>query len=205
MKSQFAGLQRRTGAGRDSVDHGVGGHDDLSNSAAGAIVLALAGTIKGRLGLLDWIRQAEPEIESGVRNEWGERVRKPEPAPAPALVKVDNYATQKLAVKPGPCPNCQSKATQRVGAPGNIHCNQCAVDFSDSGEVVNRPVSTECGCGNPLIVSLSGRKHCNSCGWDSPLSPAQPTNGATFQQLRARRGFMLNGAGERFPWDGPRF
>jgi len=38
MKQQFAGLQRRTsGAGRESVDHAIGAHDDLSNAAAGAL------------------------------------------------------------------------------------------------------------------------------------------------------------------------
>jgi hypothetical protein len=38
---QFAGLERRTFAtGRDRVDHGRSGHDDLANAAAGALVLA---------------------------------------------------------------------------------------------------------------------------------------------------------------------
>jgi hypothetical protein len=38
---QFAGLERRTFAtGRDRVDHGRAGHDDLCNAAAGALVLA---------------------------------------------------------------------------------------------------------------------------------------------------------------------
>lgn len=40
---QLTGLERRTTrGGRDSVDHGPGGHDDLSNSVAGAVVLAAA-------------------------------------------------------------------------------------------------------------------------------------------------------------------
>ena len=39
--SQFAALERRTfPTGRDRVDHGRGGHDDLCNAAAGALVLA---------------------------------------------------------------------------------------------------------------------------------------------------------------------
>jgi hypothetical protein len=38
---QFTSLERRTSRmGRDRIDHGAGGHDDLANSAAGALVLA---------------------------------------------------------------------------------------------------------------------------------------------------------------------
>ena len=41
MVNQFASLERRTSSvGKDRVDHGPGGHDDLCNSAAGALVLA---------------------------------------------------------------------------------------------------------------------------------------------------------------------
>jgi hypothetical protein len=41
--SQFASLERRTSpVGRDRVDHGPGGHDDLCNAAAGALVLAVS-------------------------------------------------------------------------------------------------------------------------------------------------------------------
>jgi hypothetical protein len=43
LVSQFAQLERKTSASgsRDRVNHGVGGHDDLCNSAAGALTLAL--------------------------------------------------------------------------------------------------------------------------------------------------------------------
>jgi hypothetical protein len=41
LRAQFAGLERRTGrSGRDSIDHGPSGHDDVCNAAAGALVLA---------------------------------------------------------------------------------------------------------------------------------------------------------------------
>ena len=37
--AQLCGLERRTAwGGRDSIDHGPGGHDDLANAAAGALV-----------------------------------------------------------------------------------------------------------------------------------------------------------------------
>jgi hypothetical protein len=38
---QFANLERRTfPSGKDRVDHGINGHDDIANSVAGALVLA---------------------------------------------------------------------------------------------------------------------------------------------------------------------
>ncbi|ACK52000.1 conserved hypothetical protein [Methylocella silvestris BL2] len=41
LVAQLAGLERRTArSGRDSVDHGPGGHDDVANSVAGGLVLA---------------------------------------------------------------------------------------------------------------------------------------------------------------------
>jgi hypothetical protein len=42
LLTQFASLERRVGrgTGRDSIDHPPGGHDDLANAAAGAIVTA---------------------------------------------------------------------------------------------------------------------------------------------------------------------
>jgi hypothetical protein len=41
MINQFASLERRTSSvGKDRIDHGTGGHDDLCNAVAGAMVLA---------------------------------------------------------------------------------------------------------------------------------------------------------------------
>jgi hypothetical protein len=43
LVTQFAGLERRTSpVGKDRVDHGPGGADDLCNSAAGALVAAVS-------------------------------------------------------------------------------------------------------------------------------------------------------------------
>ena len=43
LAAQLASLERRTSpGGRDRVDHGPGGHDDLANAAAGALTLATA-------------------------------------------------------------------------------------------------------------------------------------------------------------------
>jgi hypothetical protein len=41
LVSQFAGLERRAGPmGKEKIDHGPGGHDDLCNAAALAMVSA---------------------------------------------------------------------------------------------------------------------------------------------------------------------
>jgi hypothetical protein len=41
LATELLGLERRTArGGRDSIDHSPGGHDDLANAAAGALVLA---------------------------------------------------------------------------------------------------------------------------------------------------------------------
>jgi hypothetical protein len=41
LHHQLVGLERKTSrAGKDSVDHAPGGHDDVANAAAGALVRA---------------------------------------------------------------------------------------------------------------------------------------------------------------------
>lgn len=53
LEAQTLGLERRTSRiGRDSVDHGPGAHDDLVNSAAGAVVNASEGW-KGQIDMSD--------------------------------------------------------------------------------------------------------------------------------------------------------
>jgi hypothetical protein len=52
MLNQFVNLERRTGrSGKDSVDHLPNAHDDISNSAAGCLVLALENA--GDFGVLE--------------------------------------------------------------------------------------------------------------------------------------------------------
>jgi hypothetical protein len=44
LRGQLLGLERRTArSGRDSIDHAPGGHDDVANAVAGALVLAQGG------------------------------------------------------------------------------------------------------------------------------------------------------------------
>ena len=50
LRAQLLGLERRVArGGRDSIDHGPGGHDDVANSAAGALVQASIETGGGDL------------------------------------------------------------------------------------------------------------------------------------------------------------
>jgi hypothetical protein len=61
MAAQFVALERRTSrAGRDTVDHAPGAHDDLANAAAGALVLAAA---RNRRPQLVWGGIERPRFE----------------------------------------------------------------------------------------------------------------------------------------------
>jgi hypothetical protein len=69
LVSQLCGLERRVSrSGRDSIDHGPGGHDDLANSVAGAA--DLVGNHKGPLivsqEMLDWSAQPDPRRRPAV-------------------------------------------------------------------------------------------------------------------------------------------
>jgi hypothetical protein len=70
LVSQFAQLERRTfSTGKDRVDHGRAGHDDLCNAAAGAMVLA---TEKGGYdSSLAWVGGPEPGDQPSI---WGHPV-----------------------------------------------------------------------------------------------------------------------------------
>ena len=54
--TQLIGLERRTSrAGRDSIDHAPGGHDDLANAAAGALVTVTEKKAQMRMGTIDFV------------------------------------------------------------------------------------------------------------------------------------------------------
>jgi hypothetical protein len=75
LAAQFTSLERRVArSGRDSIDHVRGGHDDLANAAAGALVLASEGPSSEPHDPADdepfdaWSREAlEAEWERGHR------------------------------------------------------------------------------------------------------------------------------------------
>jgi hypothetical protein len=57
LHAQLTGLERRTArGGRDSVDHAPGGHDDIVNAAAGALVIAAGIGGKRRFNLETFMR-----------------------------------------------------------------------------------------------------------------------------------------------------
>ena len=65
MVAQFVGLERRTSrAGKDSVDHAPGAHDDVSNSIAG--VSALASVVRPPIPIVMPIIFSRAEARSSV-------------------------------------------------------------------------------------------------------------------------------------------
>jgi hypothetical protein len=57
LVTQLCGLERRTAwGGRDTIDHGTGGHDDLANATAGALVAALG---PSEPAMLAWLQAEE--------------------------------------------------------------------------------------------------------------------------------------------------
>jgi len=57
LVTQLLGLERNTArGGKDSIDHGRGGHDDLANATAGALASSLARRPNARIGTIDFAR-----------------------------------------------------------------------------------------------------------------------------------------------------
>src|SRR4029453_17885011 len=66
---QLISLERRTGrgTGRDIIDHPPGGHDDVANAAAGALVMAQIGT-PDQEWLREWERKRKEAFERRARS-----------------------------------------------------------------------------------------------------------------------------------------
>jgi hypothetical protein len=87
LVAQLVGLERRTArSGRDSIDHGPGGHDDLCNAIAGAAALAIDKT--SYLGDYKWLTEdtdvgvveipSQPKRKHpNLSDEEYERIRRP--------------------------------------------------------------------------------------------------------------------------------
>ena len=57
LQAQLCGLERKTSrAGKDSIDHMPGGHDDVANAVAGCASLLAA---SGYLHDMDWVRGSD--------------------------------------------------------------------------------------------------------------------------------------------------
>src|SRR5262249_30323655 len=65
LKAQLVGLERRTArGGRDSIDHGPGGHDDAANVAMGAVLLASVPT-EGHIAAVNLAREPVRSVLGG--------------------------------------------------------------------------------------------------------------------------------------------
>jgi hypothetical protein len=86
--NQLVGLERRTTrAGRDSIDHTPGGHDDLANAVAGAFDVVAGRPHVPMLILADWSGQSawcETEIDP---REWAAAARNVELGSAASTIK----------------------------------------------------------------------------------------------------------------------
>jgi hypothetical protein len=68
LVNQLAGLERVTGRGRDVIDHQPGGHDDVANAAAGALVLAAdASSVLGAVEALKMIASGAVQLDGMAR------------------------------------------------------------------------------------------------------------------------------------------
>lgn len=58
LATQLVSLERRTArGGRDTIDHAPGGHDDVANAVAGAVVAVIEGASGPGMGLLGFLRE----------------------------------------------------------------------------------------------------------------------------------------------------
>jgi ribosomal protein L37AE/L43A len=177
MKQQFAGLQRRTsGAGRDAVDHGIGGHDDLSNCCAGAVCRVLEENATGTLGLLDLMK----DIGLGKRL-------------LPVLTRVDNVVLVKKE-KPK-CPICQKRELViQAAVLGDWLCNQCQATFDGESKLTSEPrkeiIGVNC-CAYPLRQTIANEVKCGNCAKQSGHRPQDPKPLGISRKQYFARGFAI--------------
>jgi hypothetical protein len=127
LVAQFASLERRTGRGRDAIDHPVGAHDDAANAVAGSVVLAAA-EAGGVLGLVEYIKQGGSSFVLDLDA--------PKPKAITTVFKPDDLFSCGSNYPPAPapkakvyestvCPFCKTDLTA-VNAETNLaHCAPC--------------------------------------------------------------------------------
>lgn len=73
LQAQLCGLERRTSrAGKDSIDHGPGGHDDCANAVAGVAGLLAVGSYDGTM---DWVGVPESFDQHAYRHPFFDQLR----------------------------------------------------------------------------------------------------------------------------------
>ena len=119
LKHELVGLERRTvRGGRDSIDHASGGHDDVANSVAGAMVELLGGH-----GVVLTYANAVLDAVKKFGNEWREHLGAGDEPEAKAVAPGD------LGVSS--CPKCRAPCIVRRGP--IMHCAQCAHEWDVPG------------------------------------------------------------------------
>lgn len=116
LVNQLVGLQLRTGTqGHDQVDHGHGAHDDIANSAAGALLLALSSN--QALGALDY-------FSSGMAAKELERLQSGLQRAARPSVVTDSLK----------CPTCGQKENIReLSYGGEVRCQNDGTQWWPNG------------------------------------------------------------------------
>jgi len=164
-------------------------HDDCAFSLALA-THAYRASRGAVLGMLDLLVRRAKQIAEGIRDKFGELIRKPEPKPilipkpaAKAETRVEGF---QLWLKTGQSPACTACGflCTTYDSARKVRCNQCgAVD----GELPK--TATICDCGNFLPQVIPGGTRCGNCGWQS-ATPA--VVGMSFAQYNRRH--------NRFGW-----
>jgi hypothetical protein len=198
MVAQLVGLERRTSrGGRDTIDHPVGSHDDVSNAAAGVLALVLATNSLGQLGYVELLKKKAQQIAQGLRTAFGELIHKPAPKPVllsgPAETKPSSPVTVegwerwvKESKTPAcPHPSCKSACTMLIpDAHGHLHvfCKQCArVDGVDP------PGADKPGHAHRWRPIPGGYEKCDDCAEQRPIPNVAPitTNGVSRREYAA--------------------
>jgi len=120
LVAQLVGLERRTARqGRDSVDHQPGGHDDVANAVAGALVLA-AESAGGVYGFVEFLKQAN----AGQHQQLFDPYNSPTPFPGVASA---------AATETRSCAKCGGAMKQSAHeGPDMWRCSSCGHGLSIS-------------------------------------------------------------------------
>jgi hypothetical protein len=146
LHQQLLGLERRTSrVGKDIVDHAPGGHDDLANAAAGALVRVLVANTQQQVHpLFEMFRGTAEEIEARFA-----RVR------AELQLGLERAAAARS--KPaGACPDCGGTNLWTGGGAGT-RCNDCGMQWDQPQVRVHYASRTE------MLAASDSR------GWPYPL------------------------------------
>ena len=126
-------LERRTGRCKDVIDHPPGGHDDLCNSAAGALVLAAsaAGLVLGEIEPLKQLAEASIETYS---TRW-----------LRTIARRTNPAAQSVSEERRECSRCRGEMRAHPQNRDQFTCVSCGFC-----ELISREVTRGVSCGDYL-------------------------------------------------------